>query len=646
MLSEEQNKRLQLESQLTESKRNEKSIEEYEKTINDLNTRLNTEEMSFMFERKTKERMFKENEQYSRKIQFLENEVKKLNELLTANRTPVATASPMDISHSLKRKLPTGTGSQLAMADEDREFMDPNNLIALKRGECSLSDSHLDEERLSVLQRRNTLVLPHLKTSYGVELPFMPNKVVDSESIKNGFLQRGFVSNDSLNPLKQIQNISYQRSEFTSRRNNRNKAINKKTLNKRIEAMEPEYDMNQVVKNPYILERILSRLDIRSLLTCHMVSKDFFDASDYEHNKRKDIIHLYLLNTGNNQFLFESFSYFTKVWLNMKPKYVFLMIGGNQHSIDYRFKQNTLKNVTQHLSKDCQITFLDVGQAILTSSMSCLIVPDIEGIEVKAFREPDWQSLSNSLQTENVKCVLFFQSSRVLDKSNKDAIPAKTLATKAMLQNLIQKFENKVAFGGGDVAVVKHMTKCRPIEDRLLDNLVLTIGGQNVRSASIVLETRHEFTIETQLSEFKKSLDFDCNQHKTSTTIAILFANRVNFSLNFSQLFQNLFPAVALFGSQTNEKMFGKFFAANDKNDNLKDDEKNVIKSSDELKKSEENVSQRSADLEISDGKSSDDKMIIKKTKSGQTDDKKEMKGERSAVHGKRGTTDPKSLNL
>ncbi|CAG2106194.1 unnamed protein product [Medioppia subpectinata] len=300
MLSEEQNKRLQLESQLTENKRNERTIEEYEKSIKDLNTRLNTEEMSFMFERKTKERLSKENEQYSRKIQFLENEVKKLNELLTANRTPPVahpgpvfsmpttvnihtnqpnnqtnlSISPMDISHSnpnsssfslnISRKLPTGTGSRLTMADEDGEFMDPNNLIALKRGECSLSDSHLDEERLSILQRRNTLVLPHLKTSYGVELPFMPNKVVDSESIKNGFpsnesmkaLQRGFVSNDSLNPLKQIQNISYQRSEFTSRRNNSSiscdnvsiNTINDKTFNKRVENIR--YNSSKVsVKN-------------------------------------------------------------------------------------------------------------------------------------------------------------------------------------------------------------------------------------------------------------------------------------------------------------------------------------------------------------------------------------------------------------
>ncbi|CAG2183850.1 unnamed protein product, partial [Oppiella nova] len=127
------------------------------------------------------------------------------------------------------------------MADEEGEFMNPNNLIALKRGECSVSDLLLDEQRLSILQKRNTMVLPHLKSSYGVELPFMPNNTVDAETVKNGF------SSTSLNEskaLKQIQNISYQRNEFTSNHNNNSiscdnisiNAINgNKSYNRRVE---------------------------------------------------------------------------------------------------------------------------------------------------------------------------------------------------------------------------------------------------------------------------------------------------------------------------------------------------------------------------------------------------------------------------
>ena len=92
------------------------------------------------------------------------------------------------------------------MADEEGEFMDPNHLNALKRGECCIDDSLNDEQRMSILQRRNTMVLPHLRTSYAVELPFMRDDISPEE------IKQGFSANDSY-ALKQIQNLSYQRNE-------------------------------------------------------------------------------------------------------------------------------------------------------------------------------------------------------------------------------------------------------------------------------------------------------------------------------------------------------------------------------------------------------------------------------------------------
>ena len=132
-----------------------------------------------------------------------------------------------------------------------------------------------------------------------------------------------------------------------------------------------------IFKNPYILSQIVSKLDIRSLFENHCLSKDFFDASVYEYERRKDIVHLYLLNYDKSfrktseecERLFESFIHFTQIWLNIRPKRVLVLIGGYKYPIDYRQRGNPLKSLAKHLSKECRITYIDVGHSVLTSSI-------------------------------------------------------------------------------------------------------------------------------------------------------------------------------------------------------------------------------------------------------------------------------------
>ncbi|XP_053207374.1 CAP-Gly domain-containing linker protein 1-like [Panonychus citri] len=69
-----------------------------------------------------------------------------------------------------RRPLPPGTGRSLPMADEEGEFMDPRNLEDLKSGRCLLPDPEDPFKRLSILQGRNSLCRPHLKSSYPVEM--------------------------------------------------------------------------------------------------------------------------------------------------------------------------------------------------------------------------------------------------------------------------------------------------------------------------------------------------------------------------------------------------------------------------------------------------------------------------------------------
>jgi hypothetical protein len=139
--------------------------------------------------------------------------------------------------------------------------------------------------------------------------------------------------------------------------------------------MEINYKSLMVFSNPYLLEKIVTKLDIRNLLNCFTISKEFFDAVQYEYEQRKDIIHLYLLRHDNffhykdMEKLNQSFVSYTKLWINIRPINVFLFTGGHQHTIDYRLKQYCLKNMCKHLPKHCVITYIDVGSTILTTSI-------------------------------------------------------------------------------------------------------------------------------------------------------------------------------------------------------------------------------------------------------------------------------------
>jgi hypothetical protein len=243
-LSQQKEKCAQLEKELKEEvlkvQQLQKQIVQYESLIREYSLRLNTEEESFKMERIQKERYAKEN-------QNLENEIRKYKALLEnvpsnniycmpttinvntshANGNTTTSVSQLNdvsnlsntsnVSFNISRKLPSGTGSRFIMADEEGEFMDPNHLQALKRGQCSLNDSPFmsDDQRMSTLQRRNTMVLPHLRTSYAVELPYLSN------SVSEDFIRSGLPNNDSLQTLKQIENLSFQRNEFVcDKRNN------------------------------------------------------------------------------------------------------------------------------------------------------------------------------------------------------------------------------------------------------------------------------------------------------------------------------------------------------------------------------------------------------------------------------------------
>ncbi|XP_054157020.1 uncharacterized protein LOC128955379 [Oppia nitens] len=347
-----------------------------------------------------------------------------------------------------------------------------------------------------------------------------------------------------------------------------------------------------VFNNPYILAKIAARLDIRSLSNVQSVNRHFYNASNYETAKRRDIVHIYLLDDYNasaktvspTHRLFYSFRAYTRLWLNTKPMEAIVVIGGYNRSPDYRHKHNSLESLSRYLPKHCRITYLDVGSTVLTSSiryksltnchingfndfdrtaypcMSSLLLPEIDGIEICRYRD-----INSVIIDESVKCVLLFQSLKLMRRSGVTFGKASRLTYWA-LESMIAKFGDNYALGGGTVVAVKSMQQNCPEEDDLCHTLVLTIGGDRVRTGSTVISTT-TISFElfyAQLKTFKSRLGFDCDDSRRSTTACFVFSNRRAFGDQLSLALQMTFPSAALFGFQTNEGMFGKEFAATD----------------------------------------------------------------------------------
>ena len=203
--------------------------------------------------------------------------------------------------------------------------------------------------------------------------------------------------------------------------------------------------------------------------------------------------------------------------------------------------------------------------------MSCLLFPDIDGIEVNSYHRIE------DVKTENLKSILFFETLKPFTRSHESIVSK----TRESIDLLIESLDRNISLGGGRVRTNKTIKRCSPKQESILNCLILTFSGHRIKSSSIIFQTTNPSTYSSQLMQFRNGLDFDCNDWPNSMTIAFIFANRHNFSIEFSSAFQTIFPFVGIFGFHSNERMFGKCIAKeksfHNKNNGIIDRKRNSV---------------------------------------------------------------------
>ncbi|XP_054164649.1 uncharacterized protein LOC128962302 [Oppia nitens] len=353
-----------------------------------------------------------------------------------------------------------------------------------------------------------------------------------------------------------------------------------------------------ILKYPSIVSQILSYMDDNFMSTGYQISKLFGDLCSLEIKKRQLIVHTHIIDTngakeGDLSYLFNSFIQLSRKELMVNPKELLVLVGGHRKAADYRQKSNSLIKLTQTLPKDCRVIYLHTDYPMISNrghntvrnystewenttpdedklklpSMWCFLVPKTaNGIQINSYIS------ILEVPTDGVKAVIYVVSNKILNKRSVSSQLKHQLIEE--VRQLWVRLGNNVAIAGGVVIAAKQWTtgtngrsaealsKGGINETHVCDKLIITLSGQRVRTASVILNGRCPI-LAIELKDFKSALGFDVDNTKDGTTFAIFFCCKYLANKRFFDIYKLIFPLVPLYAFKTSRLQFGKQFLAN-----------------------------------------------------------------------------------
>lgn len=251
------------------------------------------------------------------------------------------------------------------------------------------------------------------------------------------------------------------------------------------------------------------------------------------------------------------------------PKIVLIIYGsfGDDVKLDQRLYQTDI--VRKYLpSINCQILNLNssclIGSPTTSSvpiekithfgdlaAVSLIFLPKYRsGIEITLFTGNNMREKIFNLM--DIKCILLFTTSSIF-QDNKNLYLDLTSISK-----FISSFDHKIAFGGYNSAYFSFnksdflnylLSDLNSSELETRELIGISFSGKNLKSCSIVLNTKRQNKTEAKLREFKKNLGFNPINNEYYETIGFMFTDEEkNYAFAKLASFRTIFPDCKLFG--------------------------------------------------------------------------------------------------
>lgn len=336
---------------------------------------------------------------------------------------------------------------------------------------------------------------------------------------------------------------------------------------------------DQVLANPLVIGLVVSYLDLRSLYKVRILSREWLLEAHKAICKRKGILHMsyvydtcrrpdlaevHLLNQlgllgHTKRMLIDHVTGTLKDHLWSQPKFGFMF-----HSGTKTLQYDLMKSVKGHLPPDCRILGLFSRSGLIpavkneenNSFVSCELQvrslngicysfwPSFDGVELTVFDETS--TLSEFAPRadgshKKLKALFVFSTSYM----TRIGIGRRESYKRFQAVNeTFDAYKRKIALAGVVVDVIQYESTCLSEDDDSEEDslqplnekssqvktrrpfLGVAISGERVKAASVIIDSDCDTCdqLETELMEFKKSLDFDADVYSSrQKTFGFLF---------------------------------------------------------------------------------------------------------------------------